>query len=36
MNFEPIDQLMNPAERLSSIEVEQRLLSMFMLPNVNL
>jgi replicative DNA helicase len=36
MNFETIDQLANPAERLSSIQVEQRLLSMFMLPNVNL
>lgn len=36
MNHETIDQLTNPGERLSSIQVEQRLLSMFMLPNVNL
>lgn len=36
MNHETIDQLTNPGERLSSIQVEQRLLSMFMLPNVSL
>ena len=36
MNFERADMLANPAQRLSSVEAEQRLLSMLMLPNVNL
>ena len=36
MNFETPEILVNPADRLSSVDVEQRLLSMLMLPNVSL